>query len=472
MTRRLEMNFPNPITRPEDLFDRTAQLELIRRIVESPAPRIVVIMGERVIGKTSLLNVVQSWATGEPRLAVLRLAPVTSRGELMEQILEGMAIEVDTSLRMLGYRDQESRFTQSTATGFAAVAAKLTDQGDRTFLVCLDELDSMLKNCDGRSATEILDFIVHVSARSLPITFVFTLTRATPQIMHTDATPFITAARIADLAPWSAQESREFVERLLSHGPAVDDSAHELLFVEGGGHPYLTKAILQHIVDAHGTSVTSGVISAHEVRAGVAAALASPEVHLTLSNIVAMHFSPDEVMVLRQLAKAPGPLAEGDFTPAITALRDLHRRHYVRKEGGEFTLAFGLLGRWLLGQASADAVSPGHSADIVKLMVDESRRRVFIGDHEIRLGLSEYRFLLCLVRERGRVIDRADLAVAVWPGESGFDGGRDSRLAQVVHRLRTALGDDNEHAKYIETRRGFGFAAIPQNVEYIPGGER
>jgi DNA-binding winged helix-turn-helix (wHTH) protein len=486
MAHRLELNFPNPITKPEDFFDRTVQLELIRGIVEAQAPRIVVIMGERVIGKTSLLNVVLAWAEEEPRLAVLPLAWVSSRGELMEQILEGMAIEAGSSLRLLGYRDQANQFTQSTATGFAAIAAKLTDGGDRTFLVCLDELDSMLKNCDGQSATEILDFIVHASNRSLPIIFVFTLTRATPQIMHTDATPFITAARIADLGPWSAQESRKFVERLLSHGPAVDDSAHELLFAEGGGHPYLTKAILQRIVDARGASVMTGVISAHEVRTGVAAALASPEVHLTFSNIVAAgHFSADELMILRQLAKTPGPLAESDFASAIAALRDLHRRRYVRNESGEFTLAFGLLGRWLLEHASADADQadahrhgsgiandPGHGTDIAKLVLDESRQRVFIGDREIRLGPSEYRFLLCLVRERGTVVGRADLAAAVWPGESGFDGGRDSRLAQVVHRLRTALGGENEHAKYIETRRGFGFAAIPQNVEHIPGGER
>lgn len=292
MAPRLELNFPNPVERSEDLFDRVPQLELVRETLASPARRIAVIMGERVTGKTSLLNVVQAWAAEEPGLAVLRLAPVTSRAKLIEEILEGIASEADTSLYELGYRDAVGGLVRSTVVGFTAVARDLSAQVGRTFVVCLDELDSMLVNCpDDRSATEILDFIMHVSNTTLPIRFVFTLTRATPQIMRTDATPFITAARIAELNPWTARETREFVDDLLSPGLAVDDAAHELLFAEGGGHPYLTKAILQRIVDGASTSVTGGVISVEQVRAGVAAALAAPEVHLTLFNIVSVHFS-------------------------------------------------------------------------------------------------------------------------------------------------------------------------------------
>jgi len=469
MTHRLELNFPNPIERPEDLFDRTAQLERIRGIVESPA-RIAVIMGERVTGKTSLLNVVQVWATKEPHLAVLRLAPVISRADLMEEILEGMASEADTSLYRLGHRDQAGEFTRSTVTGFTDVATKLSAQADRTFLICLDELDSMLVNCrDDQSATEILDFIVHVSMR-LPIRFVFTLTRATPQIMRTDATPLITAAHFAELIPWTEQETREFVEGLLSPSLTVDDSAHELLFAEGGGHPYLTKAILQRIVDAPGTSVTGGVISVRQVRAGVDAALGAPEVHWTLYNIVSVHFNPGEQTVLRQLAKASGPLMADDFASNTEDLNELRRRHYVRPAENGFVLAFGLLGRWLLAQGPFGERRKNAPA-IAKLVLDENRRCAFVGDREIRLTQQEYRFLQRLVREPGTVVERAALAAAVWPGESGFDGGRGGRLAQLVHRLRTVLGDDNEDAKYIETHRGFGFSAVLQNVERIPGGK-
>jgi DNA-binding winged helix-turn-helix (wHTH) protein len=475
---RLELNFPNPVERPADLFDRTSQLELIRETVMSPARRIAVIMGERVTGKTSLLNAVRVWAGAEPGLAVLRLAPVASRSKLMEEILEGMAGETDNTLYQLGYRDATGAFTQSTAIGFAAVAAELSERADRTFLVCLDELDSMLVNCrDDQSATEILDFIMYVSNSNLPIRFVFTLTRATPQIMRADATTFITAARIAELTPWTAPETREFIEWLVTPSLAVDDSAHALLFAEAGGHPYLIKAILQRIVDAAEASVTGELISADQVRAGIVAALTAPEVHLTLSNIITAHFSPDEVSVLQRLAKAPEPLAVDDFALTMSAFIELQRRHYVRPVGDGFVLAFGLLGRWLLGQASAgsDRIANREGTNdpgIAKLVLDENRRRVFLGNREIQLSPLEYLFLQRLAREIGTVVDRAALAAAIWPDESGFEGGRDdSRLSQLVYRLRTLLGEDNRDVKYIETHRGFGFSAIPQNVERIPGGE-
>jgi DNA-binding winged helix-turn-helix (wHTH) protein len=474
---RIELNFPNPVERPADLFDRTSQLELIRETVTSSARRIAVIMGERVTGKTSLLNAVRVWAVTEPSLAVLRIAPVASCAKLMEEILEGMASELDTTLYQLGHRDATGGFTQPTVMGFTAVAAELSDLANRTFLVCLDELDSMLVNCrDGQSATEILDFIMYVSNSRLPIRFVFTLTRATPQIMRADATPFITAARIAELAPWTVRESREFVDWLLSPSLAVDDDAHELLFAEAGGHPYLIKAILQRIVDAEGASSAGEVISADQVHAGIVAALAAPEVHLTLSNIIAAHFSLDEVSVLQRLAKASGPMAAADFALAASAFSELRRRHYVRPAADGFVLAFGLLGRWLLGQSSADS---GRAADgagrsgpgIAKLVLDETRRRVFLGNREIQLSRQEYLFLQRLARELGTIVDRTALATAVWPDESGFEGGRDSRLSQLVYRLRTLLGDNDKDVKYVETHRGFGFSAVPENVERIPGGE-
>jgi DNA-binding winged helix-turn-helix (wHTH) protein len=471
----LELNFPNPVESSADLFDRVPQLALIRETIASPARRIAVIMGERVTGKTSLLNVVQAWASAEPGLVVLRLAPVTSRAQLIEEILEGMASEANTSLYELGYRDAAGGFARSTVAGFAAVAAELSALVGSTFVVCLDELDSMLVNCpDDRSATEILDFIMHVSNATLPIKFVFTLTRVTPQIMRADATPFITAARIAELSPWTGQEAREFVDKLLSPDLATDDEAHELLFAEGGGHPYLTKAILQRVVESAGGPVSGGVISADQVRAGVVAALAAPEVHLTLFNVVSVHFSPEERQVLLRLAKQAAPLPESEFASARPVLMDLCRRHYVRAAPGGFVLAFGLLGRWLLGQerASGDTSAVGdrgQRAEIAKLMLDESRQRAFLGDREIQLTVQEYRFLRRLMREVGAVVDRVDLAKAVWPGESSFEGGRDSRLSQLVHRLRAALGDDDKDVKYIETRRGFGFSAIPENVRVIRG---
>jgi DNA-binding response OmpR family regulator len=136
-------------------------------------------------------------------------------------------------------------------------------------------------------------------------------------------------------------------------------------------------------------------------------------------------------------------------------------------------LAFRLLGRWLLAHAPAGDEGIGSHRDrkgIAKLVLDERRRRVFLGDREIQLSAQEYRFLQVLVSQAGTVVARARLAASVWPDETDFDGGRDNRLSALVYRLRVTLGDEKGDW-YIETRRGFGFSAVPQNVERVEGGE-
>jgi len=68
----VELNFPNPVETLADLFDRDAELELVLTALRSPTRRPIVIMGERVMGKTSLLNVAAEAAAvmPEPRAIV------------------------------------------------------------------------------------------------------------------------------------------------------------------------------------------------------------------------------------------------------------------------------------------------------------------------------------------------------------------------------------------------------------------
>lgn len=248
MTPRLELNFPNPIETRADLFDREPELSAIQETLRSPTRRPVVIMAERVMGKTSLLNVVIEWVTEEHRLSVLQLPHVSSRDAFVEEVLDGIAAEAHTSLHQLGLRDGQGRLRLSTVTEFTRIAGELSEKvAGQTFVLCLEELDSMLVNCpDDVSANQILDLILHVVSRtSLPIKFVFTITRTAPQILRSDASPFLSAARIVHLAPWPPELARAYAAELLPGASTLDTAADQLLFALAGGHPYLTKAILQ-----------------------------------------------------------------------------------------------------------------------------------------------------------------------------------------------------------------------------------
>ena len=88
------------------------------------------------------------------------------------------------------------------------------------------------------------------------------------------------------------------------------------------------------------------------------------------------------------------------------------------------------------------------------LTVDTRARRVERAGDVIPLTTKEYALLEYLVRRRGEVVGRADIAEHVW--DDSFDPM--SNLIEVyIQRLRRKL-DDGHAVKLIHTRRGAGYA--------------
>jgi DNA-binding response OmpR family regulator len=467
---RTELNFPNPVVTRADLFGRDRELSLIEAVLGSSIQRPIIIQAERVIGKTSLLNVVAEWALNSG-LSVLHLPHVTSRDQLIEEILDGMAAESHTSLYRLGLRGNNGELTLTTMSSFVQAATELAGQAAKTFLLCLDELDSMLRRCpDERSAEQILDFVQHVVTRTaLPLKFICTTTRTVSQILGSDAGHFMQGSRIAELRPWSEEESRDFVDRIVGD-TLVEDEAHVVIHQLCGGHPYLTKAILQAFDDGladvptvteRGGTAEPATLTPLVVRRAADAALRSPEVAFTLNNIVTAHFSAEERATLLHAARAGDAL----LTPTPHHGEPIHAlaiRGYLRRmPDGTYRQAYGLLAEWLVHRhwPADDALPAEPPSPVVDqlphLVVDLDRRRVFLGPQEIDPGPQGYRFLACLIEHSGHVVDRQTVAAAVWPQDQHEDGIGDGRLDALVHRLRDQLG--RHGARYIQTRRGRGW---------------
>jgi two-component system copper resistance phosphate regulon response regulator CusR len=87
------------------------------------------------------------------------------------------------------------------------------------------------------------------------------------------------------------------------------------------------------------------------------------------------------------------------------------------------------------------------------LTVDTRARRVERAGRSIQLTTKEYALLEYLVRRRGEVVGRADIAEHVW--DESFDPM--SNLIEVyIQRLRRKV-DDGHPLKLIHTRRGAGY---------------
>lgn len=91
------------------------------------------------------------------------------------------------------------------------------------------------------------------------------------------------------------------------------------------------------------------------------------------------------------------------------------------------------------------------------LSIDTRARRVLRGGQPVRLTTKEYTLLEYLVRRKGEVVTRAEIAEHVW--DDSFDPL--SNLIEVyIQRLRRKI-DDGFDDKLIQTRRGSGYVLAP-----------
>ena len=85
------------------------------------------------------------------------------------------------------------------------------------------------------------------------------------------------------------------------------------------------------------------------------------------------------------------------------------------------------------------------------ISIDKTALRASVDDQRLDLTTIEFKLLLTLVTNRGRILSRETLLSDVW----GYSTGADTRTVDThMRRLREKLGD---HASKVETIRGQGY---------------
>jgi DNA-binding winged helix-turn-helix (wHTH) protein len=77
----------------------------------------------------------------------------------------------------------------------------------------------------------------------------------------------------------------------------------------------------------------------------------------------------------------------------------------------------------------------------------------------VRIQPQPYKLLCLLVAQAGKVVPRDDIRAALWPAETFVD--YDQGVNFAMKQIREALGDDADHAVYVQTvpKRGYRFIA-------------
>ena len=293
---QIELNFPNPVTTAQDFFDREKALAEIQQTLQSTTRRPIAILGERKTGKTSLLNRVTEWVEQAGLAVVLHLPHAYVRDDLAAEIIYGICFEVGLSPQQTGLLDDQGQFRLTSVNEFVHTLRQLiASKPGIQFVICIDEIDSLLKKCDDTAANEILDFILHLIEQArLPLHFLFTMTQITEQILRSYTSPFLSSTKLIRLAPWNLVESSQFVSWLLQDYLAVDPDIHRQIFAAAGGHPYFTKALLNALLEQVQADSPPLPLTSALVDAAVTDCVSSLEVDFTLANIAEAHLSPPE----------------------------------------------------------------------------------------------------------------------------------------------------------------------------------
>ncbi len=91
------------------------------------------------------------------------------------------------------------------------------------------------------------------------------------------------------------------------------------------------------------------------------------------------------------------------------------------------------------------------------VMVVAQQAKVYKNEREVLLTALEYRLLLALVTNQGRVLTRAQILAQIWDVDEDFVN--DNTLTVYIKRLREKLEDDPQNPALIKTVRGMGYKA-------------
>ena len=93
-----------------------------------------------------------------------------------------------------------------------------------------------------------------------------------------------------------------------------------------------------------------------------------------------------------------------------------------------------------------------------RLTLDLRTRDAVVRGEAARLTDREYEVLLLLARQKGTALDKHWLFQQVW-GNAPEEGIK--ALAVYIRRLRQKIEEDEDHPRYIQTVRGFGYKLVP-----------
>lgn len=358
-----------------DFFDRTDSKKQLETILRTGTQKLAVISGERRAGKTSLLRCFTNNLKTDPggQFVTVLLPGVHSRHELVREILQGIAFELDAELPSTGSFDTFQQGPMTTSKFLDNLRRLLDSNPGKMTTLCIDEFDSMVIDAPVSERGSILALInALVESSDLPIKLLLTIVRV-PQIPEAHASPLFTKSTPIPLPPFSKADLDEMVTELLVD-EAKDLSAPDLnrLYQLSGGWPYFAKLLLVHMSDLSpgDTWLDQAVVKAIKDRSG----------EVAIKHIYTHHFDDQEKMIALLLAQQEGKIKAEEVSfldiSLQTAAKELVNRHFVIIDNsGNYLFRIGFLTHWFRSWARFEEEVENRLQNTLQQLERRYRRR-------------------------------------------------------------------------------------------------
>jgi hypothetical protein len=335
---------------PRDFFGRSSEKEdLIRYLIDSESRQPVVVQGERRMGKTSMLKLVEM----ELREKYSDVVVVTGRLDLRTP--QPATILFSNMIRYLcaeaDFRDTPAPNDLSSDPGHAIAIFKkiISSSHGKTVVFIMDELDEFLEG-EGASEKErqaVLALLNLLIASDLPVKFLYSIIRTQARLTNIDVIKHISEAKVYGLKPLcNNHEFSEMVRTLSDPDNQLNEANLSMLYRKSGGWPYFLKVILWYYVQ----------LPAGPRRLKLALDMAAKDKDdasgftATMGLICKQQFDVEEKWVVRTLANSKflDMKEMARISPSLPgAGRRIEGRHYLSHRNNGYKFKIGLMQDWL-----------------------------------------------------------------------------------------------------------------------------
>lgn len=92
---------------------------------------------------------------------------------------------------------------------------------------------------------------------------------------------------------------------------------------------------------------------------------------------------------------------------------------------------------------------------IQNVTIDTTRNKVYNDEKELELTALEYKILLFMFENKGKLVTRGQILASIWDDNNNFVN--DNTLTVYIKRIREKIEEDPDNPKVIKTVRGIGY---------------